>query len=573
MDIFKSLTTGLGSGFDRKRFGADMDLFSPRGKDRTGASSAFATSDRKKRKRGVGGSTQERLPEELDFFGDQKGKARAVEEEEEDGEGTVDERAEESGDEEKEVVITKANVASYLRRHKIKQTGTDVPMPLVGSAWQNLKERWGVEDYLIDNLVRFGWKHPTAVQRGAMPVMLDNRDALVGAPTGSGKTLTYLLPLLHHLGAPAKKEGYRAVVVCPTNELATQIHEQLRRLGDGRKWKINVLTKPTQAEKNQKQEASKKKYDVLITTPLRLVHAIEEEEVDLSAVRYLVLDEADRLLDEGFLQQTDSILAACTHPQLRKALTSATLPSGIEELAKTFMVDECRILVGKKDGAVETVDQELMYVASEEGKLLGLRSLVQRGELKPPVLIFVQSIQRAQELFKELVYDGVHVDVIHGDRPRSQREAVVSAFKKGQVWVLICTEVLARGIDFKGVNLVINYDFPQSVQSYIHRIGRTGRAGRKGKAVTFFAREDATHLKAVVNVMRQSGCEVPEWMVKLPNASKKEKKKLKKAAPKREAVKVAAGSVPGKNDKAKRKAIVEASSKRRKTEAEQEDSE
>ncbi len=141
-----------------------------------------------------------------------------------------------------------------------------------------------------------------------------------------------------------------------------------------------------------------------------------------------------------------------------------------------------------------------------------MRRKIKEG-LRPPVLIFVQSIDRAKELFHELIFEGINVDVMHSERTKPQRDAIVRNFRQGTLWVLICTELMARGIDFKGVNLVINYDFPQTVQSYIHRIGRTGRAGRKGEAITFFTKEDAPYLKSIVNVMRESGCEVPEWMV------------------------------------------------------------
>lgn len=307
----------------------------------------------------------------------------------------------------------------------------------------------------------------------------------------------------------------------------------------------------------------KKKHDILITTPLRLVHAIQQQEVDLSNVRHLILDEADRLLEQGFLEQTDAIVAACTHSALRKALFSATLPASIEELSKTFMFDEVRILVGTKDAAVESVSQELLYVSSEEGKLLGLRNLIRQGALKPPVMLFVQSIERAKDLFKELIYDDLHVDVIHSERPKAQREGVIEAFKRGDVWVLICTEVLARGIDFKGVEVVVNYDFPQSRESYIHRIGRTGRAGRRGKAITFFTRDDAMYLRSVVNVMRQSGCDVPAWMLDLRAPNQKQKKKLKRKAPERQDIKVVAGSTAGRKEANRQRDMVEASKRRK----------
>merc|ERR1712142_1196628 len=151
------------------------------------------------------------------------------------------------------------------------------------------------------------------------------------------------------------------------------------------------------------------------------------------------------------------------------------------------------------------------------------RSLVQKG-LQPPVLIFVQSKERAQDLFKELLYDGIHVDVIHSERSQLQRENTVRAFRSGGIWVLICTELMGRGIDFKGVNLVINYDFPPSAVSYIHRIGRTGRAGRQGQAVTFFTEEDKTLLRNIATIVKRSGGEVPEYMLKMKKASRQDKR-------------------------------------------------
>ena len=147
-----------------------------------------------------------------------------------------------------------------------------------------------------------------------------------------------------------------------------------------------------------------------------------------------------------------------------------------------------------RNAATPTVHQTLTYVGSEEGKLIAIRQLIQQG-LRPPVLIFVQSIERAKDLFHELIYDGINVDVMHSERTQAQRDAIVKGFRSGQIWVLIATELMARGLDFKGVEVVVNYDFPQTVQSYVHRIGRTGRAGREGKAITYFTREDAPYLK------------------------------------------------------------------------------
>lgn len=180
-----------------------------------------------------------------------------------------------------------------------------------------------------------------------------------------------------------------------------------------------------------------------------------------------------------------------------------------------------------RNAATDTIKQELLFTGTEAGKMIALRQLVQKG-IKPPVLIFVQSIERAKELFHELVFDGINVEVIHSDRTKAQRDNIIDQFRVGKIWVLIATELMARGLDFKGVNLVINYDFPQSVASYIHRIGRTGRAGRQGEAVTYYTQDDLQYMKGVVNVMKDSGCEVPEWMLNIKNMTSNQKQKMRK---------------------------------------------
>lgn len=266
------------------------------------------------------------------------------------------------------------------------------------------------------------------------------------------------------------------------------------------------------------------------------------------SVTQVVLDEADTLLSDAFLKQTDLILSLCTVSTLQKSLFSATLPASVEALSKTFLSpDYVRVIVGSKDGSSEDVDQRLHFVGNEEGKLLALRTMLKSGEVKPPALLFVQSIARAKDLYDELAYDGLRLDVIHSERSRTQREAVVSSFRRGDVWLLICTEVLARGLDFKGVELVINYDFPQTTQSYVHRVGRTGRAGRRGRAVTFFTKEDAPFLRSVLNLIKGAAGEglkaqVPEYLLSLPKTSKKQKKKLQRKPVDRQAVSEASGS-------------------------------
>lgn len=164
-----------------------------------------------------------------------------------------------------------------------------------------------------------------------------------------------------------------------------------------------------------------------------------------------------------------------------------------------------------------------------------MRELVKKG-FAPPVLVFVQSIERAKELFHELIYEGINVDVIHADKTQQQRDKVVQSFRAGKIWVLICSALLARGIDFKGVNMVINYDLPTSAVEYIHRIGRTGRAGHRGKAVTFFTEDDKPLLRSIANVIQRAGCPVPEYIKHLPKLQSKQKKKLIKKPLTRESI-------------------------------------
>jgi ATP-dependent RNA helicase DDX52/ROK1 len=202
------------------------------------------------------------------------------------------------------------------------------------------------------------------------------------------------------------------------------------------------------------------------------------------------------------------------------------------ELAGGVLRDAVHITIGKENTGASSIDQQLTFCGSEEGKLLAMRQLIQKG-LRPPVLLFVQSVDRAKSLFRELVFDGINVEAIHAEKTQKQREEIIRQFRVGEIWVLICTDLMARGVDFKGVQMVINYDLPQTAVSYIHRIGRTGRAGRRGTAVTFFTEDDLPKLRSIANVMRQSGCEVPEWMLSIKQLTTKQKRVLRQAPPKR----------------------------------------
>ncbi|CAA91073.1 ATP-dependent RNA helicase Rok1 [Schizosaccharomyces pombe] len=389
------------------------------------------------------------------------------------------------------------------------------------------------EGILCENLKKQNITECTTIQRYAIPTIGSKRDLLACAPTGSGKTIAYLFPILQKLQLHVPG-GYRAIIVAPTRELCEQIYRQAEKLSFGTSLKIIELSKSNE-KIQEKAPKLREKYDMCIGTPMRLVQAIQTG-LSFEKVEFFVMDEADRLFEPGFIEQTDHILSACTSSNICKSLFSATIPSRVEELAKVVTVDPIRIIVGLKDAATDSIDQRLLFVGSDTSKIVILRQMISNGELKPRVVIFVQDIERAKALYTELLFDEIHVGVIHGELPQAKREEALAKFRKGEIWVLIATDLLARGIDFHGVKMVINFDFPQSVHSYIHRIGRTGRAGNTGQAVTFFTKEDGEYIKLIAGVMRSSGCEVPNWVMALPKPSKEMKKKLKKSPPKRKRI-------------------------------------
>ena len=307
--------------------------------------------------------------------------------------------------------------------------------------------------------------------------------------------------------------------------------------------------------------------DILVATPLLLAAVLRSagsaqgaagaapRRAVLPSVRHLVLDEVDNLLETGFLEQVDEVMSALPTPELlrglargadgeraaqylaaapscavQQAMFTATLPSGIEELAFTVLKNPVRIVAGKAGAAAPAVAQRLLFVGTERGKVMALQGMLAEG-VTPPVLVFVQSKERADQVAQVLHQEGVQAGVIHGDRSAAQREEAITAFRRGESMFLVTTDVLGRGLDFKGVNLVVNFDLPQSAVSYVHRVGRTGRAGRQGQAVTFFTEDDIPLLRSIANVMALSGCAVPPWMLQLRQLQQRDKKRLARSAP------------------------------------------
>ena len=456
----------------------------------------------------------------------------------------------------------------FRKVQKINVRGADLPDPI--NSWAKLGEKYNFDKELLTTVAQRYKDGPTPIQMQAVPFLLDRRQVLACAPTGSGKTAAYLVPLLHFLSSTkGKKRRTRAVILAPTRELAMQIQREVEALGQNLKVRSMVLDSKLDAKRKVMSA------DITVSTPNRMVYLLKEHPEYLSSAEFLIVDESDKLFEagpKGFRDQLAAVYRACP-ASVQRAMFSATLVPEVEQWCKLNLDNLVSVTIGVRNLATAQVKQELVYTGTEKGKLMAFKDLVDRG-LKPPVLIFVQSKERAKDLFKELqspIYGGLKVDVIHSERSQLQRDTTIRKFRAGTVWVLICTELLGRGIDFKGVNLVVNYDFPPSTISYIHRIGRTGRAGRSGSAVTFFTDADKTLLRSVATLVKSSGGEVPDYMLKLKRATRQEKRQIAKRAVAREDIREE--SKYDKERRLKKEQMIEGSKRRkRKREAEEQNS-
>ncbi|KAG5470027.1 hypothetical protein LSCM4_02718 [Leishmania orientalis] len=407
------------------------------------------------------------------------------------------------------------------RRNDLQVTGTDLPAPIEHFS-DLVRPPLNVPHSVVDNLFTRQHKVPTPIQMQAISSLIHHRDVLACAPTGSGKTIAFLIPLFALLKAPDASCGVRALIVTPTAELAQQIEREAFFLMKGQRWRF---VQHGQTTKNK---------DIFIATPGRIASLLEQKLVSLSNVQYLVFDEGDRLWDSrtDFLTVIDKILTACTRSDKVVSLFTATLSEKVEAAARSVMgADPVGIIVHGRRSANTHVRQRLVFCGNELGKVVAMRNLVREG-ITPPVLVFVQSVERSKELYEEIRAEGLHMAIMHAKMTAEQREETVLQFRLGKIWVLVTTELLARGIDFKNVGTVINFDFPATVDSYIHRVGRTGRAGKEGTAITFFTEDDKERLPPIAKVMQDSGNAVEDWMLSI-KVDRNTRRRLERTTPQR----------------------------------------
>lgn len=349
-----------------------------------------------------------------------------------------------------------------------------------------------------------GYNEPTPIQRQAIPVILSGRDVIGCAETGTGKTAAFLLPIIQKIGqkiAERSPRGLRVLVLVPTRELALQIEKNYGKLNRV-KTNRSVIAIGGANIRNQITEL-RRGATVLIATPGRLLDLSERGAINLSTIEFLVLDEADRMLDMGFLPAIRRVLSMLP-PKRQTLLFSATMSPSIEALARSTMHDPKLIEVNQRGRAATMVEQTAYLVAQSSKTEFLLDLLEKEGEPFERVLVFTRTRRGAERLSHILKARDHRVNRIHADRSQSQREAALREFRDGRARVLVATDIASRGLDVDAVSHVINYDVPGAPEDYVHRVGRTGRAGNQGKAITFVAPVDELLLRAIERLTGQS---------------------------------------------------------------------
>jgi len=339
---------------------------------------------------------------------------------------------------------------------------------------------------------------PTPVQTEVIPHLLAGRDVLACAQTGTGKTAAFVLPLLQRLDAEPKNGRIRVLVLTPTRELAAQIGESVSVYGRHLGLRHTVVYGGV--SQHRQEVALRGAPDILVATPGRLLDLMHQRHVHLDAVTHFVLDEADRMLDMGFVHDVRRVAQAL--PKARRTLLfSATMPDAIESLARSMLVDPVRVAITPAVTTAETVEQSVVFVARADKR--SMLEHVLRDRSVERAIVFTRTKHGANRLSEQLERAGIVAAAIHGNKSQGARERALGAFRDGSMRVLVATDVAARGIDVDGISHVINYDLPNVAESYVHRIGRAGRAGASGRAISFCDRDERSLLADIERLIRR----------------------------------------------------------------------
>jgi len=392
------------------------------------------------------------------------------------------------------------------------------------SCYYSQKKKIYWSEYVLKEIRKAGFEKPSAIQAQGWPMALSGRDMIGVAKTGSGKTLGFLLPAIVHINAqPLLKSGDGPIVLIlsPTRELANQTLAETDKFGHSSQLKYtcvygeaffileHYLTRRRLrndlsggVSKGPQARDLRNGVEIVIATPGRLIDFLESGTTNLFRVTYLVLDEADRMLDMGFEKQMRAIVGQI-RPDRQTLLFSATWPKSIVQLASDFLSDPLQVNVGSLDLHANKDITQIIEVVEEYGKRRSLMKHLSQQPRGLKVLIFTATKRGADQLTRMLRDDGYGARAIHGDKSQQDRDWTLEEFKSGKSPIMVATDVASRGLDVKDLTLVFNYDFPQAVEDYIHRIGRTGRAGKKGTAITFFTSKDSRKADELIEILQE----------------------------------------------------------------------
>ncbi|CAL5375002.1 unnamed protein product [Camellia sinensis] len=405
--------------------------------------------------------------------------------------------------------MSEQDVMLYRARRDITVEGLDVPKPI------RIFEEANFPDYCLEVIARLGFVEPTPIQSQGWPMALKGRDLIGIAETGSGKTLAYLIPALVHVSAQpplGKGEGPIVLVLAPTRELAVQIQEETVKFGS----RANIRTTCIYggAPKGPQIRDLQRGVEIVIATPGRLIDMLEAQHTNLKRVTYLVLDEADRMLDMGFEPQIRKIVAQI-RPDRQTLYWSATWPKEVETLARQFLRNPYKVIIGSPYLKANQSINQVVEVVTEVAKYNRLIRLLKEVMDGNRILIFMETKKGCDQVTRQLRMDGWPALSIHGDKNQAERDWVLAEFKSGRSLIMTATDVAARGLDVKDIKCVVNYDFPSSLEDYVHRIGRTGRAGAKGMAFTFFTHSNAKFARDLIKILQEAGQIVPPTLAAL----------------------------------------------------------
>ncbi|XP_022208592.2 LOW QUALITY PROTEIN: ATP-dependent RNA helicase dbp2 [Drosophila obscura] len=366
---------------------------------------------------------------------------------------------------------------------------------------------------LLGEIEKQGFPKPSPIQSQAWPILLKGHDMIGIAQTGTGKTLAFLLPGMIHTEYQSIPRGQRGganvLVLAPTRELALQIEMEVKKYSfrDMRA----VCIYGGGSRRNQISDVERGA-EIIICTPGRLNDLVQANVIDVSSITYLVLDEADRMLDMGFEPQIRKVLMDI-RPDRQTIMTSATWPPGVRRLAQSYMNNPIQVCVGSLDlAATHSVKQVIELLEDESEKYGIIKSFVKNMTKTDKIIVFCGRKARADDLSSDLTLEGFMTQCIHGSRDQSDREQAIADIKSGVVRILIATDVASRGLDIEDISHVINYDFPRNIEEYVHRVGRTGRAGRTGTSISFITRSDWGMAQELINILQEADQEVPEQL-------------------------------------------------------------